>query len=158
MNGLKLLFEHEVPNACLLMYFVDMLLELLKQLLLLTFQILELLQADFILPLNLFEDRVLLHDVPLAFFKRAHDSVVLHLLLSKLLELLTCFLKRFDDLLVSLLLVHLLLLLSSVFLLSITKLILKLLDYVKIGVCDLLIVVLDVRVFPSMLGRELFDC
>ena len=84
MNCLKLLFENEVANACLLMYLVYMLLELVKKFLLFTLQILELLQADFILPLNLFEDRVLLHDVPLTLFKRAHDSVVLHLLLSKL--------------------------------------------------------------------------
>ena len=50
LDSLKFLLEHEVSEASLLMDFVNVLVELFEQLLLLSFQVLELLKFDFILP------------------------------------------------------------------------------------------------------------
>ena len=52
LDRLKFLLKDKVTEACLLMKFINYLVELLKQLLLLGFQILVLLELDFVLPLK----------------------------------------------------------------------------------------------------------
>jgi len=47
------------------------------------------LQAHLVLPFNVLKDSILLHNIMLGLLKTAHDGIVLHLLLCKLLELLT---------------------------------------------------------------------
>jgi hypothetical protein len=77
---------------------------------------------------------------------------VLHFLFSELFKFLACLLQGLNNLFVSLLLIHLLLLLGSVLLLRIRQLILQLLYNIKVCVCDLLVVVLDISIFACMFG------
>jgi hypothetical protein len=137
--------------------FVDGLLELIEELLFFPFEVLVLLEAHFVLPLDILEDGVLLHDMVLGLLERAHDRVVLELLLGELLQLLIGLLQGLHYLLVGLLLVHLLLLHRRVLLLRVTQLILQLLDYVQVCVRYFLIVVLDVIVFLLMFGSQVFN-
>jgi hypothetical protein len=137
--------------------FIDSLLELIEELLFFPFKVLVLLEADFVLPLDILEDSVLLHDMVLGLLERAHDRVVLELLLGELLELLVGLLQGLDYLLVGLLLIHLLLLHRRVLLLCVTQLILQLLDYVQVCVRYFLIVVLDVIVFLLMFGSQVLN-
>jgi len=53
--------------------------ELIEQLLFLLLKVLELLQADFVVPLGLLTDLLLLSDIVLELFKFAHNVVVLDL-------------------------------------------------------------------------------
>lgn len=139
------------------MKFVDSLLELIKQLLLFLLKILELLQPNLILPLDILQYRVLLHDISLRALQTFHNSVVFNLLFAQSLNFLTGFLEGLNDLFVSLFLVHLLLLFCGIFFLRITKLILQLLNYIKVCVCYLLVVVLYVLVLLCMLLCKFFD-
>lgn len=139
------------------MNFIDSLLELIEELLLFPFEVLVLLEADLVLPLDILEDGVLLHDMVLCLLERAHDRVVLELLLGELLQLLVGLLQGLHYLLVGLLLIHLLLLHRRVFLLRVTQLILQLLDYVQVCVRYFLIVVLDVIVFLLMFGSQVLN-
>ena len=50
LDGLKLLLEDQIAETCLLMKFINNLVELCKQLLLFGFEVLELLELDFVLP------------------------------------------------------------------------------------------------------------
>jgi hypothetical protein len=50
LDGLKLLLEDQIAETCLLMKFINNLVELCKQLLLLGLEVLELLELDFVLP------------------------------------------------------------------------------------------------------------
>lgn len=99
-----------------------------EKLLFLALQVLELLQAHFILPLHILEDGVSLHDLALSLPQRAHDLVVLDLLLSQMLHFLASLLQGLYDLLVGLLLVQLLLLFHSVLLTRVAQLVLQLLN------------------------------
>ncbi len=65
LYGLQLLLQDQVTDAGFLVNFVDSLLELIKQLLLFTLQVLELLKTHLVLPLDVFKDGVLLHDMVL---------------------------------------------------------------------------------------------
>ena len=62
LNRLMLLLENQVSQASLLMYLIDYLMELLLQILLLPLQVLELLQADLILPFNILRDILVVGD------------------------------------------------------------------------------------------------
>jgi hypothetical protein len=137
--------------------FIDCLLELIEELLFFPFEVLVLLEAHFVLPLDILEDGVLLHDMVLGLLERAHDRVVLELLLGELLQLLVGLLQGLHYLLVGLLLIHLLLLHRRVLLLRVTQLILQLLDYVQVCVRYFLIVVLDVIVFLLMFGSQVLN-
>lgn len=53
MNSFELFLKDEVADASLLMNLIDSLLELIKQFLLLTLQVLVLLEADFVLPFDI---------------------------------------------------------------------------------------------------------
>lgn len=87
----------------------------------------------------------------------AHDYVVSLLSLQEHLDLSVGLSQRLNDLVVSLLLVHLGPLLLVVILSSLSQLVFQLLDDIKVGVCDLLVIRLDVSVFLSMLGCKLLD-
>lgn len=157
LYGFELLLEHQVADACLLVNLVHSLLELVEQLLLLSLQVLVLLETHFVLPLDVLKDSILLHDVVLGLLERAHDRVVLQLLLSQLLQLLVCLLERLNYLLVGLFLIHLLLLHRCVFLFRVTQLILQLLYDIKVCVRYFLIVVLDIIVFLLMFGSKVLN-
>lgn len=58
LNGLVLLLENEVSYACLLMDFVDKLVELIEELFLLPLEVLVLLKSNFILPVDVSRDGV----------------------------------------------------------------------------------------------------
>jgi len=107
---------------------IGCLMEVIKELLLLSLEVLELLKPDFILPLDVFEDSVMVHDLSLGLFKFVHDLVMDTFLLWELLNLFWSFLERFNDLLVGFFLVHLLLLFAGVFFLGVSQLIFQLLD------------------------------
>ena len=120
LYGLEFFLEDQVADAGFLVNFVDSLLELVKQLLFFTLEVLVLLETHLVLPLDVLEDGVLLHDVVLALLERAHDLVVRQLFLGQRLQLLVGLLQGLHYLLVRLLLVHLFLLHRRVFLLRVT--------------------------------------
>jgi len=64
------------------MKFVNSLLELVKQLLFLTFKILELLQSDFVLPFDFLQDNVLFSNTLLCLFEMIHNASVFKFLFS----------------------------------------------------------------------------
>jgi hypothetical protein len=131
--------------------------EVIEELFLFSLKILELLQSHFILPFDVLEHKVMLHDLSLGVFELLHLLIVQLLLNAESLNLFTCFMEWHNYLFIGFFLVHLVLLFESVFFLSISKLIFKLFDDVKIGVGDLLIVVLNVIVLLCMLRGKLFD-
>jgi hypothetical protein len=157
LYSFQFFLEYQVADTCLLVNFIDGLLELIEELLFFPFEVLVLLEAHFVLPLDILEDGVLLHDMVLGLLERAHDRVVLELLLGELLQLLVGLLQGLHYLLVGLLLIHLLLLHRCVLLLRVTQLILQLLDYVQVCVRYFLIVVLDVIVFLLMFGSQVLN-
>ena len=124
---LKLPLQHQVSQPGLLLQFMHSPIKVEEKLLFLTLQILELLQAHFILPLHILEDGVSLHDLTLGLSERAHNLVVLNLLLSQMLNLLASLLQGLHYLLVGLLLVELLLLFHSVLLTRVAQLVFQLL-------------------------------
>mgnify|MGYP006083065385 CR=1 FL=1 len=105
-----LLLQDKVSNTCLLMNFIDQAMELVKQLLLLSFEVLELLQSHFVLPLDLLRGTFKLGDALLGFSEFFHDDIVLLLRFKKLANFFVGLSQRLNDLVVSLLLVHLFLL------------------------------------------------
>lgn len=89
--------------------------------------------------------------------KFAHDHVVSLLSLQKHFYLSVSLCQRLNDLVISFLLVHFGSLLFVVILSSLSKLVFQLLDDIKVGVCNLLIVRLDVSVFLGVLSGKLLD-
>lgn len=120
LYGLEFFLEDQVADAGFLVNFVDSLLELVKELLFFSLEVLVLLETHLVLPLDVLEDGVLLHDMVLALLERAHDLVVRQLFLGQRLQLLVGLLQGLHYLLVRLLLVHLFLLHRRVFLLCVT--------------------------------------
>jgi hypothetical protein len=92
----------------------------------------------------------MLHDGFLRISEGIHNTVVHMTFLGEDLNLLGSLLQRLYDLLVGLFLVQLLLLLHCVLLAGIGQLVLELLYNVKVGICDLLIVLLDFLVLLGM--------
>jgi hypothetical protein len=138
--------------------FIDESVELIEKLLLLFDQVLVLLESHLILPLDLLAGLIEVSDVFLSVVQLVHDSVVLLLFLLEVGDLLIGLGQRFNDLVVGLLLIHLLLLHIIVVLPCFDQFVLKLLNNVEVGVGDLSVVVLDVKVLLVMLSRELLDC
>ena len=62
LDGLQLLLEDEVAQAGLLLELIDGLVEGFEELVLLFFEVLVLLEADFKLPLDVLEFAIMLHD------------------------------------------------------------------------------------------------
>ena len=129
--------------------------ELVKQLLLFSLEILELLKSNFILPFNLLRGALVVCNTNLSLGKLLHDAIVLLFGLEKLTNFLIGLGKWLNDLVVSLLLIHLLLLFVAIFLSSISKLILQLLNDIEISVGDLIVIIFDLSVFLSMFSCEL---
>ena len=62
LDGLQLLLEDQVTQAGLLLKLIDGLVEGLEELVLLLLEVLELLEADFELPLDVLEFAIMVHD------------------------------------------------------------------------------------------------
>ena len=139
------------------MKFVNSLVEVVEQFFLLSLEILELLQPDFVLPLYVLQNGVMVHNCCLRCLQFRRYVIVFPFLFTQFLHLFTSFLERLHYLLVSFFLVHLLLLLRSVFLLGISQFIFQLLNDVQVSVRNFLIVILNVTVLLSMLLGEFLD-
>jgi hypothetical protein len=153
LNRLVLLLENQVSESSLLVDFIDKSMELIEKLLLLFYQVIVLLESHLVLPLNLLASLIEVRDIFLSVVQLVHNSVVLLLLLLEEGHLFIGLGQGLNDLVVGLLLVHLLLLHIIVFLPCIDQLVLKLLNDVEVGVGDLSVVVLDIKVLLVMLSR-----
>mmetsp|Transcript_17426 Transcript_17426/g.16620 ORF Transcript_17426/g.16620 Transcript_17426/m.16620 type:complete len:245 (+) Transcript_17426:329-1063(+) len=139
------------------MEFIDSGVELIKELFLLPQEVLELLQSHFILPLDVFEDGIMLHDVFLTVFELLHNLIMDFLLVLQAVHIFIGLLERNHHLLVGFFLVPLGLLLGLIFPLGFIKFILELFDQIQVGVSDLLVIVFDVIVLLCMLACQVLD-
>jgi len=157
MYGLELLLKNQVPQAGLLVQFINQFVECIEQRVLLPFHVEELLLLDFKLPLNL---KVLLLAL-LDLFVDQHELVFDFFVLNGInLQFLApgnrCIVGTFD-ISVAISLVPQISLEAIVIFPCIGQVILQLPYDVQVGVCDLSVVVLDGLVLLRMFGGQLVD-
>ena len=97
LDGLELLLKDQIAETCLLMKFINDLMELLKQLLLLCLQVLVLLELDFILPLLFLVLLLCFGNLLLALNQVGLDLVVSFLLKEELVDLLAYLFEWSND-------------------------------------------------------------
>ena len=106
-----LLLEDQVPDTSLLVNFIYKSMELLEELFLLDFEILELLESDLVLPFDLLGGTIVLSNALGSLGQLLHYDVVFSLLFEQSRDIIIRLLKWLDDLAIGLLLVHFLFLL-----------------------------------------------
>jgi hypothetical protein len=151
------LLEDEVSKTSLLMDLINKSMELIEQGLLLLDQVLVLLKSDFILPFDLLKGVIVVEDTLLAGTELSHDNIVSLLLLLKSDDFLVGFVKWLNDLVVLIFLVRLLSSGIGVFLSLESKSVLQVVNDIKVGVCDIGVVSLDVGILLCVLASEFLD-
>jgi hypothetical protein len=152
-----LLLKNKVSKSSLLVNFINKSMELIEQCLLLLNQVLVLLKSNFILPLNLFKSFIIIENSFLALTKVSHDDIVFFLLALEEDNFIVSFVKWLDNLVIFIFLVRLLSSSVSVFLSVKLKSILKLVDNVKISICNFTIISSDIGVLLCVFSCELLD-
>ena len=97
------------------------------------------------------------HNSFLGVTERIHNTIMYMTLLGQDLDFLRSLLQRLHDLLVGLFLIQLLLLFHCILFAGIRQLIFKLLDNIKVRICDLLVILLDFLILSGMLICQSFD-
>ena len=100
LNGLELLLKNQIAETCLLMKFVDNLMELFKQLLFLRLEVLVLLEFDLVLPFEVLVGRCSIGNLLLALIEFLNDLFMDLLLLLQLVDFFADLLGRANNLLV----------------------------------------------------------
>ena len=157
LNGLELLLKDQIAQASLAMNIIDHLVEFLKQLLLLLFDVLVLLQTNFILPLSLLVNTLLLHNLGLLVSELLPHSVVRNLQFLKPGNLLLDLLKRLHNLLVLSLTDHLLPVCSGFSNLFSFEIRAKGANHVHVQARDVVVVIMDILVLLVVLGLQLLN-
>jgi len=157
VNRFDLLLEDQVTETHFLVDFVNDLVELLEQTLALLFQVLELLQLDFVFPLFAAVFTFMSRDLLLASSQLCLDLHVLLLDLVKLLHLFRRFQEGALDLLVLLKLTQFLFGHTDVLCASFVQLDLKRVDQVHVDASDLVVVFSDCLVLGLVLLHKLGD-
>jgi len=131
--------------------------ELIKKLFLFPVKVLELLEADLIVPLSFLTELLLDGNIFLKSFQLAFNLVVFYLLFFLLLNFPGGSLKRLNNLTVSLLLVLLLLLSVYVFKVRIIYIFLQLTNNIHVSVSDVHVVLSNFLVLIFVLGAQVLD-
>ena len=158
LDGFELLLEDKVAQTSLAMHIVDHVVELLKQLLLLLLNVLVLLETNFILPLGLLEEALLLHDLGLFRSELHPHNIVSLLLFLQTSNLFLDLLEGLDDLLVLGLTDHFLAIGGSLSDFLSFEVSAQSADHVHVQTSDVVVVVVDVLVLLVVLSLELLDC
>jgi len=131
--------------------------ELIEQSLLLLYQVLVLLESDFILPFDLLKSVIVVENTLLAGAKFTHDDIVSLFLLLESDDFLVGFVKRLNDLVVFIFLVGLLSSGVGVFLSFQSESVLQVVDDIKVGVGDIGIIGFNIGVLLSVFASKLLD-
>lgn len=131
--------------------------EFIKKLLLFSFKVLELLKSNFELPLNLLWSIIVTRDFDLILLQFGHDDIVFDLELSKTLNFCVCLSQGLNHTIILFLLIHFLSCFFSIFFFSLRQFIFQLLNDVKIGIGDFLIILLDVVILLGVFCCQLFN-
>lgn len=154
LNRLKLLLQNQVAQSGLLVDFVDDLVELVKQLVALHLEVLELLQFYLVLPFFLLELRRDLSDVLLLLFQLFLNRVMLFLSFFELFDLLRCLGERLLHLLVLVVLTHFLFDCPDVLSACLVQLNFQGLDQVHVDARDLRVVLFDLFILAFVVSDQ----
>mmetsp|Transcript_30056 Transcript_30056/g.40705 ORF Transcript_30056/g.40705 Transcript_30056/m.40705 type:complete len:246 (-) Transcript_30056:22-759(-) len=131
--------------------------ELIKQLFLFLFEVLELLKTNFVMPFGFLADLLLLSDIDLELLKLTLDLFMNNLLLFLLLDFFCSPVKRFNNSIVHLLLMLFVFSSLSVLLVGVSDILLQLANDIHICVANIEVVLTDLFVLIFDLVTELLD-